>query len=43
MYTKSQTLCKTQDNLRYIFIRKKPNTLRYAIFRDFFEIDIYMY
>ena len=42
-YTKIQTLCKKQYNLRYIFIHKKPNTLRYAIFHDFFEIDIYMY
>ena len=33
-YTKSKKLCKNQDNLRYVFIYKNPDTLRYAIFHE---------
>ena len=43
VYTKIQTLCKKQDNLRYVFIHKKPSTLRYAIFHEIFESSIYIY
>ena len=43
IYTKSYTLCKKQDNLRYVFVHKKPDTLRYAIFRENFEIGIHKY
>ena len=43
IYTKIQTLCKKQENLRYVFIHKNPNTLRYAIFHDNFEIGICIY
>ena len=32
IYTKFQTLFKKQDNLRCVFIHRKPGTLRYAIF-----------
>ena len=32
LYTKSDTLRKKQDNLRYVFIYKNPETLRYGIF-----------
>ena len=39
LYTKIQTLCKKQDNLRYVFIHKKPHTFRYAIFHDFFKLE----
>ena len=38
LYTKSQTLFKKQDNLRYVFIYKKPDTLWHAIFNGIFEI-----
>ena len=38
LYTKYQTLHKKQDNLRYVFIYKNPETLRYAIFYWIFEI-----
>ena len=43
IYTKIQTLCKNQDNLRYVFIHKKPDNLRYAIFNEIFEIGVYIY
>ena len=43
IYTKSQTLCKKQVNLRYVFIHKSPDTLYYAIFHKIFEIGIYIY
>ena len=43
IYTKIQTLNKNQDNLRNVFIHKKPDTLLYAIFHEIFEIDIYVY
>ena len=43
LYTKSQTIFKKQDNLRYVFIHKNPNTLRYAIFLKSFETEIYIY
>ena len=37
--TKSQTLQKEQENLRYVFYRyKKPDTLCYMIFHEIFEI-----
>ena len=35
IYPKSRTLCKKQDNLCYVFIHKKPDTLCYAIFMTF--------
>ena len=38
MYSKSQTLFKKQDNLRYFFIHKNPHTLRYAIFHEIFKL-----
>ena len=38
LYTKIQTLRKNQDNLRYIFIYKKPYTVHYANFHGIFEI-----
>ena len=34
---------KNQENLRYIFINKKPHTLRYALFHEIFETGIYIY
>ena len=39
---KPDTLQK-QDYLRYVFIHKKSDTLRYAIFHEIFELDIYIY
>ena len=38
LYTKSQTLCTNQDNLRYVFVYKKPDTLYYTTFHGTFEI-----
>ena len=38
-YTKSLTLYKKQDNLRYVFILKNPDNLYYAIFHWIFVID----
>ena len=38
LYGKTSTLRKKQDNLRYVFIYKNPDTLRYAIFHWIFEI-----
>ena len=39
LYTKSQTLRKKKDNLRYIHIyTQKPDTLRDAIFLGIFEV-----
>ena len=38
IYSKSQTLFKKQDNLRYVFIHKKPHTLHYTIFREFLKL-----
>ena len=32
---------KKQDNLRYVFIHKLPDTLCHAIFHETFEIGIY--
>ena len=43
VYTKGQTLSKKQDNLRYFFIHKSPDTLRSAIFHEIFEIGIDIY
>ena len=43
IYRKSQTLFKKQDNFRYVFIHKSPDTLRYTIFHEIFEIGIYIY
>ena len=43
IYTKSQTLFEKQDNLRYVFIHKNPDTLCYTIFYEIFEIGIYIY
>ena len=40
IYAKSHILFKKQDNFRYVFIDKKPYTLRYAIFLENFEIGI---
>ena len=36
--TKIQTLCKKQDNLRYVFIDKKAYTLRYTIFHEILKL-----
>ena len=38
IYTKSQTFCKKQDNLRYIFVHKKQDTLLYAVFHEFLKL-----
>ena len=38
LYTKIQTLRKKQENLRYIFMHKNPNTFHYALFHEIFEI-----
>ena len=40
IYKKHDTLQK-QDDLRYVFIHQKPDTLLYAIFHDFL-IGIYL-
>ena len=42
LYTKSRTLRKKQDNFRYVFIYKNPDTLSYAIFHEIFEVGIYI-
>ena len=42
LYTKSQTLCKNQDNFRYVCVYKKQDTLRYVIFHEIFEVGIYI-
>ena len=39
LFTKSLTLRKKQDNLRYVFIYKNPAVLLYAIFHWIFEIS----
>ena len=39
---KARQFEKKKDNLRYVFICKNPDTLRYAIFHDFMEIGIYL-
>ena len=38
LYTNSQSLRKNQDNLYYVFVYKKTDTLCYAIFEGTFEI-----
>ena len=38
IYTKSKTLFKQQDYLRYFFIHKKPDTLRYAVFHEILKL-----
>ena len=38
LYTRIQTLHRTQENFRYIFIYKKPDTLCHAIYHGMFEI-----
>ena len=38
LYAKPQTFCKKQDNFRYVFIYKKQDTLRYAIFMKFLKL-----
>ena len=43
IYARIETLFKKKDNLRYVFIHKKPYTLRYAIFHKSFVIGIYIY
>ena len=40
IHTKSQILCKKQDNFHYAFIYKKTDTLRYVIFHENFGIGI---
>ena len=40
IYAKKQTPFKKQDNLRYVFIYKKLDTFRHAIFHENFEIVI---
>ena len=39
LYTKSQTLFKKLDNIRYVFIYKKPYTWRYGIFIKFLKLE----
>ena len=41
-YPKNQKYFKKQDNLRYVFMHKKPDTLCYVIFHENFEIGIYI-
>ena len=41
LYTKSETLFKKQDNLRFVFIYKIPDTLHYAILQEISDIGIY--
>ena len=43
IYIQIQTLFKKQDNLRYVFIHKNPDTLRYTVFDEIFEIGIYIF
>ena len=38
LYTKTQTLFKKLDNFRYVFMYKKPYTLRYGIFMKFLQL-----
>ena len=38
LYTKSQTLHKKQDNLRYVFLHRNSDTLHYTIFHEIFEV-----
>ena len=38
LYTKSQKLFKKLDNFRYVFVYKKPYTLRYGIFMKFLKL-----
>ena len=38
LYTKSRTLFKKLDNFLYVFIFKKPYTLRYAIFMKILKL-----
>ena len=38
LYTKSQTLFKKLDDIRYVFTYKKPYTLRYGIFMKFLKL-----
>ena len=40
--TKSQTLCKQQDNFCYVFNIQKKDTLRYTMFHEIFEVCIYI-
>ena len=37
-YTKTHTLFKNQDNLCYVLIHKKQDTLHYAIFMNFLKL-----
>ena len=47
IYTKSQTLCKKQDNLRYVFIYKNPALCVTRFFIEFLKFteggDIYFF
>ena len=38
----SHSLWKKQENLRYFFIYKNMDTFRYAIFREIFDIGIFI-
>ena len=38
LYTKSLLLCKNQDNIRYVFIYKKHNTLLYTISHEILKL-----
>ena len=42
LYTKGQTICKKQDNWRYVFIHRELDSLRYAIFHEISEIGFYI-
>ena len=43
LYTKIQTLRKNQDNLHYVFIYKKQDTVLYSNFHENFEIGIHIH
>ena len=42
MYPKIQTICKKQNNLRYVFMNKKQQTFHDAIFNQNDEIIIFI-
>ena len=43
IYIQSDTLCKKQENVYYVFIHKNPETLGYENFHEIFGIVIYIY
>ena len=38
LYTKRHTLCQKQDNYRCVFMYKKQDTLRYAVFMKILKL-----